>query len=246
MISAVVLTKNEEKNIVDCLESLSFCDEVIVIDDNSKDRTREIAKKLNARVFVRSLNGNFSSQRNFGLDKASHSWVLFVDADERVTPELSEELIKLTKEAHEFSGAFIKRLDFIWGSALRHGETGNIKLLRFAKKEVGIWQGKVHEEWKIKGETVTLENSLLHYPHQTIKEFLYEINYYTDLRSKELHDKGIKVYWYSIIIHPFLKFLVNFFLKLGFLDGAGGFVFAIIMSFHSFLVRGKLWTLQRK
>lgn len=245
MISAVVLTKNEEKNIVDCLESLSFCDEVIVIDDNSGDRTREIAKKMSARVFVRSLNGNFSSQRNFGLDKASQKWVLFVDADERVTSELSEELIKLTKD-YVFAGAFIKRLDFMWGRALRHGETGNIKFLRFAKNGAGIWEGKVHEEWKIEGETITPQNPLLHYPHQTIAEFLYEINYYTGIRSKELHDSGIKVYWYSIIIHPVGKFLLNFFLKLGFLDGAGGFVFAIIMSFHSFLVRGKLWTLQRK
>lgn len=245
MVTAVVLTKNEEKNIVDCLERLSFCDEILVIDDDSLDRTEEIAKSLNAEVIKHSLNNNFSAQRNFGLEKARGDWVLFVDADERVGANLAKEIIQ-TINLTSFDGYYIKRDDTIWGRKLKYGETGGIKFLRLAKKKSGRWEGKVHEEWKINGRIGILSNSLDHYPHQSIGEFLKEINYYTDLRAEELHAKHIKVKWYDILLYPKLKFLLNYFLRLGILDGLPGLIFVIMMSFHSFLVRGKLWRLNQK
>ncbi|MEK7502101.1 MAG: glycosyltransferase family 2 protein, partial [Patescibacteria group bacterium] len=191
MISAVVLTKNEEKNIVDCLESLSWCDEIIVVDDNSEDRTAEISKKFSAKVFIRNLNSDFSKQRNFGLEKASGDWILFVDADERVTPLLRKEIIQSTNNPiNQYDGFYIKRKDFMWEKELKYGETGNVVLLRLARENKGEWEGKVHEEWKVKGSVGEFKNSILHYPHPTISEFLKEINYYTDIRAKELFEKG--------------------------------------------------------
>ena len=193
MISAVILTKNEEKNIEDCIKSVKWCDEIILIDDNSTDKTREIAEELGAKVFRRDLNGDFFSQRNFGLEKAKNEWVFFVDADERVTPSLCEEIIGLTNNPiNQCSGFYIKRRDFTWGKELKHGETGNIWLLRLARKLQGKWEGKIHEEWKIKGKVGKLENSLYHYPHQTVNEFLTEINFYTNLRAKELFEKKVR------------------------------------------------------
>lgn len=245
MITAVVLTKNEEKNIVDCLESLSFCGEILVIDDNSDDRTEEIAKSLNAKVIKHDLNNNFSAQRNFGLEKAKGEWILFVDADERINTQLIKEIINVIS-SNSYKGYFIKRDDTIWGRKLKYGETGGIKFIRLAKKGSGIWEGKVHEEWKINGRIGILSNSLDHYPHQSIGEFINEVNYYTNLRAEELHANHIKVNWYSILLYPKIKFLLNYFLRLGFLDGLQGFIFAIMMSFHSFLVRGKLWQLNQK
>lgn len=247
-ISAVVITKNEEKNIVDCIESLSFCDEIIVIDDNSTDETFLIAKKLKAKVFVRSLDGDFSNQRNFGLDKAEGDWVLFVDADERVTASLREEIITNTanQQITKYDGFYIKRQDFMWGRQLKHGETGNIKLLRLARKNYGQWTGRVHEVWKVKGRVGQLKNPIYHFPHQKIKQFLTDINTYSDLRAKELYDKGVKAYWWSVILYPKIKFFVNFFFRRGFLDGIAGLSHALVMSFHSFLVRGKLWLLWQK
>lgn len=245
MITAVVLTKNEEKNIVDCLESLKFCDEILVIDDNSEDRTEEIAKSFNAQVIKHSLDNDFSSQRNFGLEKASNDWVFFVDADERISDILSKEIIYATSRS-KYNGFLLKRNDIIWSKKLKHGETGQINLLRLARKDSGKWEGKVHEQWKVNGELGTLSNPLDHYPHQTITEFLKEINYYTDIRAKELFSKGVEVKWYHVVLYPKAKFIVNFFLRLGFLDGPQGFVFAIMMSFHSFLVRGKLWQLNKR
>lgn len=245
MVTAVVLTKNEEKNIVDCLEGLSFCDEVILIDDNSQDRTEEIARGFKAKVIKRSLNNDFSAQRNFGLEKARGKWVLFIDADERVSLELAKE-ITLATNSNKFDGYFIKRDDVIWGRRLKYGETGGMKFLRLAKKGQGVWAGKVHEEWKVDGKLNSLSNHLRHYPHQSVAEFLKEINYYTNIRAGELHARGVRIKWYEILLYPKGKFFLNYILRLGVLDGLPGFVFAVMMSFHSFLVRGKLWLLNQK
>lgn len=249
MVSAIVLTRNEEKNIVDCLESIKWCDEIIVIDDNSEDRTVEIAKKMGAEVFTHSLNFDFSTQRNFGLEKAKGEWVLFIDADEIVTDELKNEIVHLisfSDRRKQLNAYFIKRIDFMWGRKLKYGETSNIKLLRLAKRNAGKWEGKVHEKWKVKGTIGELKNPLLHYPHPRINDFLKEINFYTDIRANELHKQRVRVYWTSIILYPLGKFVFNFFIRRGFLDRIPGLIIAIIMSFHSFLVRSKLWFMNNK
>lgn len=245
MITAVVLARNEEKNIVDCLESISFCDEILLIDDNSSDRTVEIGRKLGARIVKRALNKDFSAQRNFALSIAKNDWILFVDADERVTKNLQKEINDFIIESKN-DAAFIKRVDFIWGKQLMYGETGNVKFLRLGKRQAGEWIGRIHEEWRVTQNIGSLKNSLYHFPHQSIGDFLKEINYYTDIRAIDLHAVGMKVKWHSLILYPGGKFFANFFIKLGFLDGIYGLMFAIMMSFHSFLVRGKLWMLNQK
>lgn len=249
MISAVVLTKNEEKNIVDCLETLLWCDEIIIIDDFSADMTLEAIKSFNKEnifVFQHHLNDNFSAQRNFGLSKTKGDWILFIDADERVSEELKVEISHLTttNDRHQkLNGYFVKRRDVMWGKELKYGEVGNIKLLRLAKKSRGEWKGKIHEVWDIKGKLGSLKNHLVHYPHPTIKEFLSEINRYSSLRAGELFEKNVQVPWWSVLLYPKGKFFFNFILRRGFLDGTPGFVSAAMMSFHSFLVRAKLWLL---
>jgi glycosyltransferase involved in cell wall biosynthesis len=243
MISAVVLTKNEEKNIIDCIESLSFCDEVVIIDDFSDDLTVEIAKKAGATVYHKKLESNFSKQRNFGLEKAKGEWVLFLDADERISNDLKHEIIYKTAKEKTIDGFFIPRFDFMNGKMLEHGETAHISLLRLAKKGKGMWQGKVHETWEIPSKTAVLDSALLHYPHPTINDFLREINFYSDLRAKELFEKGVTIHWYDLIIYPKAKFIQNYIFRAGFKDGTEGMIMALMMSFYSFLVRGKLWQL---
>lgn len=247
MISAVILTKNEEKNIVDCLDSVLWCDEIIVVDDFSDDRTVELIKRFNnpnIHVFEHQLNDDFSNQRNFGLRKAKGEWVLFVDADERVSRNLKNEISYVTSihdNDEKVFGYFIKRRDVMWGKELRYGETAHVKLLRLGRKGTGEWEYNVHEEWNIKGKKEFLVNYLIHYPHKSVKKFLKDINYYTDLRAKQLHERNIQVKWWMILFYPLGKFIFNYVLRLGFLDGTAGFIYAIMMSLHSFLVRGKLW-----
>ncbi|HUQ84979.1 MAG TPA: glycosyltransferase family 2 protein [Candidatus Limnocylindrales bacterium] len=247
MISAIIITKNEEKSLKRSLRSLSWCDEVIVIDDDSTDDTVKIAEKLGAKVYKRSLDGDFSAQRNFGLQKAKNDWVLFIDADEEVSPALWFEIMQHTNSpSDKYSGYFIKRQDVIWGRLLKYGETGNKKFLRLAKKNSGKWEGVVHEKWNVVGMTATLNNPLMHYPHVTIENFLHEINLYTDIRAKELYDKKVRTSSFLIIIYPLAKFIQNYFLKQGFRDGVPGLLLALMMSLHSFLVRSKLWFMLQK
>lgn len=246
MISAIILTKNEERNIAKCLQSVKWCDEAIVIDDNSSDKTLEIAKKHKAIVYSHPLNNNFSAQRNFGISKARNEWMLFVDSDEVVTDALAYEIssvlgLKKDQNLKNLNGFYLKRSDFMWGKQLKYGETGSIKLLRLGRKGFGRWEGMAHEEWKIDGFKGKLINPLLHFPHQTLSEFLKEINFYTDIRASDLKNKKTRIYPLPILAYPLGKFLVNYFIKRGFMDGVAGLVFAIIMSFHSFLVRAKLW-----
>ena len=279
MISAVVITKNEENNIEKCLNSLLWCDEIIVIDDYSEDKTVQKISILNSlisnknpniQIIMHKLNGDFASQRNFGMEKAKGEWVLFVDADEEVTEELKNEILsachsELVSESEipkqvfdreaqtesvrddttQLNGFYFKRQDFFEGRWLKYGETSDVRLLRLARKKSGKWQGRVHERWLAEGMVGNLTSPLLHYPHKTLSEFLTEINYYSTIRAKELHETGVSVRFWQIIFYPKIKFLQNYFLKLGFLDGFPGLIMAIVMSFHSFLVRGKLYLLSR-
>lgn len=245
MLSAIVLTKNEEKNISKCLDDLSWCDEILVVDDNSVDKTIDIAKKQKASVLQHGLQ-DFASQRNFGLEHAKGEWIFFVDADERVSQVLRDEICQVI-ESDSGDGYLVKRNDCMWNKKLSHGEVGDIWLLRLAKKGKGKWSGRVHEAWKVHGKIGKLKNPLYHYPHQTIAEFIAEINFYSSLRAEELKAQGVHASFVDIVLYPKAKFFFNYFFKGGFLDGNEGLVLAIMMSLHSFLVRGKLWLLwQRK
>jgi glycosyltransferase involved in cell wall biosynthesis len=250
MISAVVLTQNSEKSIEQCFKSLNWCDEIIVVDDYSQKTVLTESQvsnlksqnyMLNLKTYKRHLGENFAEQRNYGLEKANGNWILFVDSDEVVTQELKQEIINSLKNSHQVNGFFIKRRDKFMGQWLNHGETAAVKLLRLAKKGTGKWAGRVHEEWKIKGPTKTLTNPLLHSREMSVTEFLSKVNEYSTLRASELAKQGIKTNIFLILIYPIAKFIQNYILRLGFLDGMPGFAMAFMMSLHSFLVRAKLY-----
>jgi glycosyltransferase involved in cell wall biosynthesis len=247
MISCIILTKNEAAHIEGCMKSVLWCDEVIVIDDHSDDETVAKAKSLGATVYFHALEGDFAAQRNFGLEKARGDWILFVDADERVSDALRNQIQEtVSARRNRYNGYRIPRTDILWGRKMQHGEAAGKKLLRLARKGSGVWKGTVHEVWDITGNVSDLGGEFLHYPHQTVREFLAEINFYTDLRAAELKRHRVKSSWWSILFYTKAKFVQNYFLRLGMLDGIPGLVSAIMMSFHSFLVRSKLWLLWHK
>ena len=246
MISVIVLAKNEEENIKRCLKSVSWADEVLVIDDNSIDKTVKIAKSFGAKVVNHSLEADFSRQRNFAVSRAKNDWVFFLDADEEVSLELKDEILKsLSQHPQKTSAFYFKREDFFMGKWQNFGETGNIKILRLARKGSGKWEGKVDEIWKITGGCQIFKNPLKHYSHPNLSQFLESINYRSTLNSQVFFERGEKLNFFEWL-KPFLKFMQNYFIRLGFLDGVSGFVFAVLMSMHSFMVRAKLYLLWRK
>lgn len=240
-LTVIVLAKNEEESIKNCLECVKFADEILLIDDNSSDKTVEIAKKFKAKVIHKKLK-SFSEQRNLALEKSSNKWVLFLDADESVGEDFQREIEeKITSEKHD--GYYIKRKDFFMGKEMKFGDLHNNWLLRLGRKDKGMWEGDVHEIWVIKGNISKLENSIIHNPHKEIKSFIAKLNNYSSIRAKELFNKRRQSSVISIILYPVGKFIKLYILKLGFRDGTHGFVHSVFMSFYSFLVRAKLFHL---
>lgn len=234
-ISTVILTKNNQHILKRLITSLSWCDEVLVIDDQSADRTRAIAKKLGAKVFIRPLKDNFAAQRNFGLAQVTTDWAFFVDTDEIVTPRLARE-IKSIITTSTYSAYSLRRIDFFWGKKLMWGETGNTKLVRLARRQAGRWHRPVHETWRIKGSVGQLKFPLYHPPHPTLAGFLDKINHYTDIEAKHRSFSLLELFFY-----PPAKFMYNYFFRLGILDGLPGLSMALMMSLHSLLVRLKVY-----
>jgi glycosyltransferase involved in cell wall biosynthesis len=244
-LSVVILTKNEKSNIKDCIKSVPFADELLVIDDNSKDNTVDLAKGFGARVIIRALNENYASQKNFALREAKYDWVMFIDADERITKELEKEILTAIK-SQKYSSFQFKRMDLFLGKWLKYGDVGAYRDIRLMKKGSGSWLRKVHEYFEAKGEVGTIENPICHYSHPTIEKLMESVNRWSSWhaaanREEKKHSNIIK-----IVFWPKLKFIDNYVLKFGFLDGVHGFVFSIFMSFHSFLAWSSLWLLQKK
>ncbi|MBI4974191.1 glycosyltransferase family 2 protein [Candidatus Roizmanbacteria bacterium] len=250
-ITAIILTKNEEKNIERAIKSVGFCDEIILVDDFSSDKTIEKIKsiKSDTQILSHDSKGDFASQRNWAMEKAKNEWILFVDADETISCELKSE-IESSAVSHQSSvcAYYIKRRDFWWGRELRYGEVAKARnkgIIRLVKKGSGEWKGAVHEEFATSLSVGQLEGCINHYPHPTLKEFIHDINIYSTLRAHELQKQGKKGSILPILLYPTAKFILTYFIYLGFLDGAAGFAYAFLMSFHSFLVRAKLFQYTR-
>ncbi len=239
VLTVVIITKNEASHLTTCLQSVKFADEIIVIDDNSSDETRQIANQHGARVIQNSLAGNFSMQRNIGLQKAIGKWVLYIDADEQVSPELADE-IKKKILGSKCEGYALKRQDRFLSRILRHGETANVRLVRLGKRDAGKWTRNVHEVWNINGNVEELKTPLLHSPHESIHEFLHDINQYTGIEKNLRRAKDRGASFSELVLFPVGKFVKNFIYHRGFLDGFEGFVMAYMMSMHSLILRVKL------
>ena len=244
-LSVVIITKNEERNVGECLKKVSFCDEIIVVDDESSDKTRIIAKSLSAKVFTRPSNKNISDQYNYGAKKAKCDWILFINADEEVTDELKNEILNTIKDA-KYAAYNLSRKDYLFGQWIRHGETAHFKAIRLIKKGEGKWVRRVHEYVETGARVGNLINPLQHYPHRNLTEYINSINRWSEWHALANYEEGKRSNIAKILFYPTFKFIDNYVLKLGFLDGIPGFLIALIMSFHSFCAWSSLWLYQRK
>lgn len=239
-LSIIILTHNSNNTLESAIKSSLFADEIIIVDDYSTDDTINLAKKYPARVISHQLNQNFAAQRNFALNQAKSDWILFLDSDETIPAKLQKEIISTLKSNPSQNGFYLKRTDFFLRRPLKHGETGNIKLLRLARRHAGKWHRPVHEVWKIKPPLGNLKNPLTHHPHPNLEAFFSSINHYTTIEASH-RSTPYPLIFIQAIIFPLAKFLYNYFFRLGFLDGIPGFINAYFMSLHSLIVRVKLY-----
>lgn len=251
-LSLLLLTHNESENIKKNFKWLNKCktiNEIIVVDDNSADDTKEELKKLSNKnrtiqIFSRGLDGDFSVQRAFGISQAKNNLIFWLDADEYPSNKLIQFLNHIDK--HRCNSYAFKRQDNFLGKELKHGETVSQSFIRLFNKKKGSFIGKVHERWASTTPPIRKNLLIFHYSHQTLQSFIQKINFYSDIRAQELFHQKIRPSLFQIILYPLGKFIQDYFFELGFLDSTPGIILALGMSFHSFLVRAKLWHLYQK
>ena len=239
-ITALVLTLNEEDNITECLKTLAWADKVLVLDSGSTDRTVEIAQSLGAEVFFHPFK-NYADQRNYALSLVQTEWVLFVDADERVPPELAAE-VREAAEEEGFSGWWIPRKNYICGHWIRHGgwyPDYQLRLLRpKAARYDPAWE--VHEIVVIEGKTGHLRNHLIHYNYRTWGEFIARQKAYLPLEVRTLRRRGMRAKVWSPLSMPVREFWRRYIRLEGYKDGLYGLILASILAFYTMLAYGAL------
>lgn len=231
-ISAVIITFNEEDRLPDALASLQgVADEIVVVDSYSTDRTPEIARQAGA-VFYQNHFEDYGQQKNFALQKAGHDWILNLDADERVSPELKKTVMELKeKQPPENVAAFaMKRKAFYLGRWIRHSGWYPDRKIRLFKKSAATWQGRIHERLQVSGDVVPLSGAILHYTYRDISDHVRRLNRYSAFQAEEIIRQKKKCLYLRLLILPPVTFFRHYVWRLGFHDGFAGLVIATVSS----------------
>ncbi len=245
-ISACIITFNEEDRIRECIESLAFCDEVVVVDSHSVDETRRIAADCGARVIERDWPGHVA-QKEFTIRQAEHDWVLCLDADERIDDDLRGEILALRDAGFPGKAGWrMPRLSFYMGEWVRHGTWRPDWNLRLFDRRRGYWGGNnPHDRVELDGPMGTLKGQILHYPYRTLAEHLSTMDKYTTTMAQGLDARGKRAHVLNVIVNPWVRFVKYYFLKRGFLDGWRGLVMAYLAAQYVRTKYIKLMVLQR-
>jgi glycosyltransferase involved in cell wall biosynthesis len=248
-LSVVLITQNEERNLPRTLESVMPLvrdgkGEIIVVDSGSTDRTLEIAQSYGAKVFVEAWKG-FAAQKNSAMDKASMDWVLQLDADESLEPELTTEIEAALNESSAMSGFWIPRKNFFLGRWIRHGGFYPDPKLRLIRRGAGQFEEYgAHPTIKVNGPTGRLSNALLHNAYPTLRGYIDHMNSYSSMGAELAAAKGHRSFSFpNIVIRPLLTFLYNYFFRLGFLDGREGLLLHLYHSVYVSWKYAKAWEL---
>lgn len=248
MITVVISAYNEERHIKECIESVEdLADEVIVVDNSSTDKTAAIARKAGAVVFHQENNPlKIDLQKNFGFNKASHEWIVSLDADERMTPKLSEEIKKAIETESSVMGYWVPRKNIIFKKWIRHSIWWPDYQLRVFRKGKGKFlAASVHQPINIKGDTKHLAEPLTHYNYESVSQFVTRMNsIYTEIEADSIISNGTKIHWTKAINLPVSDFLKTYFLQHGYKDGLHGFMLSTLQAFYMFLVVAKVWERQ--
>lgn len=243
-LSVTIITLNEEIDLPRALESVKdLADEIIVVDCGSIDRTVEVAKRFDVKVYARKFD-NFASQKNFAASKASGEWILSLDADEEIPPELSAEITSRISNTGTDTVAYsMPRINIIFGKFIRYTrwQPELDRHIWLWKKGAGEWAGEVHEEVVVKGRIGKLKNAKVHHQYETVKEFMDMMNKYSEIEAQRRVEQGSNFSFFRFLFDPLYNFFVRYFYRLGFLDGWRGFVLSYLMAIYHIQIWIKVW-----
>ena len=237
-ISAVLITRNEERNIKKCLESLRWIDEIVVVDGESTDRTCEIAASYGARVINHAFTGDFGLERNIGNENATGDWILALDADEVIPEKTKQEIVKILEGGSEFDAYNVPRLQFFLGKPLVHGGRYH-SIINFFKKGKVKFDGRVHHLVIVDGKTGQFKYPIEHYPFNSVSEFIQKHDRYSGYEALEMFEKfkdsRMKEVRYNLTLRPLKLFFKTYVKKKGYKDGMLGLLFCALFSWSYFL-----------
>jgi glycosyltransferase involved in cell wall biosynthesis len=243
-VSVTIITKDEERNIRECLESVSWADEIVVVDNGSTDGTLKVCREYMAKVYQEEWKG-YPGQKNSAIEKARNEWVLSLDADERVGPELRREIETALGGNASIDGYFIARKNFFLGRWIKHcGWYPDLNLRLFRQSRGRFQERAVHEKVEVRGKTATLKHPLIHQTYRSLSEFLQRMDRYSSLAAREMHCQGKKYRFIQVLFRPPFTFLQMYLLRAGFLEGYFGFLLSCLYSFYTFAKYNKLKELQ--
>lgn len=244
-LSVVIVARDEERNIEACLESVRWADELILVDAGSSDNTVELARRFNPRVLRREWEG-FGPTKEFGVAQAAGDWILSLDADERVTPELAEEIREVVRGGKSgFAGYMVRRRAYFLGRWMKHGGWYPGWVIRLFRRGNGLFdQALVHEQIRVSGSVGRLSGDLIHLTDPDLGHYLRKFNRFTSLGALQIRERGRSARPWDFCARPPLAFLRMFILKTGFLDGTHGLLLALLSSTAVLIKYAKLWELE--
>ncbi|MBI4656307.1 MAG: glycosyltransferase family 2 protein [Elusimicrobia bacterium] len=237
-LSAVIITKNEEKNIAACIKSVSFADEIVVVDSRSTDKTVQIVESLDAKIFIEDWKG-YGPQKNSAISKCRNQWVLVLDADERIPPETQEEIAETLK--HPAADAYsFPRKNLLRDKWIKHAGFWPDRVIRLVKKNQGFFSEGVHEKWVARDTLKELKKPIEHLSFSGYSDMLHKLNSYSSSIAAELKHKGKTSNGFTAVFHGLGMFFKIYVLKSGFLEGLDGLVIALTKAGGSFFKYAKL------
>jgi glycosyltransferase involved in cell wall biosynthesis len=244
-LSVTIITLNEERNIRDCLESVRWADETIVVDSGSTDRTIQICLEYTDRIWTNPWPG-MNEQKRIAMDHATHPWILNIDADERVSDDLRDHILRVL-EARDADGYRFPRKNYFLGRWMKHGGWYPDHVLRLFRKERGRYGGiDPHDKVVVEGKVSTIPAPLVHHTYSSLSQYVSRQNAYSSASAEALVRQGGRIFLLLIPLKTLWKFIETYVVKMGFMDGFHGFVAAMGASFTAFWKYAKLWELTRK
>jgi (heptosyl)LPS beta-1,4-glucosyltransferase len=248
-VSVILPCFNEAENIRGCLQTLTWADEIMVVDSFSTDATLDIAREFTDRILEHEYVSP-AAQRNWAIPQAQHEWILIMDADERVTPELRDEMLAIVRSPESRDGYFVRRRNYFAGKEIRHCGWQRDWVMRLLRRDKGLYEPRSNYDYhagvKVHGSEAHCRAAMDHYPYRDLKTYLEKLRRYADWGGLDADERGKRASFGRLLLHPAARFLRMYLLQRGFLDGMHGLVICTLAASYVALQDARLWEIQRK